>query len=66
LIIESWGEQISVSDYPAESVAHFPMIVGSCMCIQSGADCDDWDGDGHDDDSNGDGVSHGDYSTRST
>jgi hypothetical protein len=36
------------------------------MCIQSGADGDDWDGDGHDDDSNGDGVSHGDYSTRST
>jgi hypothetical protein len=66
LIIESWGEQISVSDCPAESVARFPIIVGACMCIPSGADGHDWDGDGHDDDSNGDGVSHGDYSTRST
>ena len=38
-----WGEQISNSDFPA--AARFPVIVGVSMCMQSGADGDDGDGD---------------------
>jgi hypothetical protein len=63
LIIGSWGEQISNSDFPAESAARFPSIVGVFVCCQSGAEGDDHDGDGHDNDSNGDGVNNGDYSS---
>jgi len=66
----SWGEQISDSDFPAESAARIPSIVGVCVHIWSGADGDDGegdDGDGDgDDDSDGDGVGDGNYSTRST
>ena len=66
--VDNWilGREISDSDFPAESAAHFPSIVGVCACIQSGADGDYGDGDGHDDDRDGDGVGDGDYSTRST
>ena len=60
--IESWGEQISNSDFPAESAACFPRIVGVCVRIRAGADGDDGDGD----DGDGDGVDDGDHSTRST
>jgi hypothetical protein len=59
------GEQISDSDFPAESAARFPSIVGVCVHICSEADSDAGDGDG-DDDSDGDGVGDGNYSTRST
>ena len=62
MIIGSWGEQISDSDFPAESAARFPSIVGVCVRIRSGADGDDGDGD----DGDGDGVGDGDHSIRST
>jgi len=60
--IGSWGEQISDSDFPAESAARFPPIVGVCVRIWSGTDGDDGDGD----DGDGDGVGDGDHSTRRT
>ena len=60
--IGSWGEQTSDSEFPAESAARFPLIVGVCAHIRSGADGDD----GHGDDGDGDGVGDGDHSTRST
>jgi len=73
----SWGEQISDSDFPAESAARFPQIVGVCVRIWAGADGDDGNGDdgngddgngdaGDGDDGDGDGVGDGDHSTRST
>jgi hypothetical protein len=49
-----------------ESAARLPPTVAICVSILSGADGDDRDGGGHDDDCKGDGVSDGDYSTRST
>jgi hypothetical protein len=36
------------------------------VCIHSGAECEGRNGDDHDDDRDADGVSDGDYSTRST
>jgi hypothetical protein len=60
--IGSRGEQISNSDFPAESAACFPRIVGVCVRIWAGADGDDGDGD----DGDGDGVGDGAHSTRST
>jgi len=61
------GEQISDSDFPAESGTRFPLIVGVCVRIRSGADGDDGDGDGEGDgDGDGDGVGDSDHSTRST
>ena len=65
MIIGSWGEQISDSDFPAESAARFPSIVGVCVYIWSGADDDNGNGDGNDD-SDGDSVGDGNYSSRST
>jgi hypothetical protein len=58
-------------DFPAESATHFPLFEGISVCIWPQADGDDDDGnDGNsvrnDDDSNGDGVGDGSYSTRST
>jgi len=55
-------EQISNSNFPTESAAHFPPIVGICVHIWSGADGNSGDGDNGD----GDGVGDGNYSTRST
>jgi hypothetical protein len=55
--IVSWREQISDSDYPAESAARLPPIVAVCLHIRSWA---------NDDDSEGDGVGDDDPSTRST
>jgi len=52
-----WGEQISDSDFPAESAGRFPSIVGVCVRIRSGAAGEDGDGDGDGDI---------DHSTRST
>jgi hypothetical protein len=57
-----WGEQISYSDFPAESATHFPSIVGVCVHNYCRADGEESDGDG-DDDSNGDAVGDGNYST---
>jgi len=68
----SWGEQISDSDFPAESAACFQQVVGVCVCIWTGADGDDGDGDdgygddGDGDDCDGDGVGDGNHSNRST
>jgi hypothetical protein len=50
----SWGEQISKSDFPAESVTHFQPIVGVYVHIRSEAEGDDANGDNGDGD-NGDG-----------
>jgi len=46
--VDNWilGEQISDLDFPAESAARFPSIVGVCVRTWSGADGDDGDGDG--------------------
>jgi len=60
--IGSRGEQISDSDFPMESAARFPPIVGICVHTWSAADGDDGDGD----DADGDGVADGNYSTRFT
>jgi hypothetical protein len=38
--------QISDSDFPAESTARFPSIVGVCVRTRSKAAGDDGDGDG--------------------
>jgi hypothetical protein len=55
------------SDFPAECVTCFPRIVGICVRILAGTDCDDGDGDdGDGDDGDGDGGGDGDYCTRST
>jgi hypothetical protein len=67
-------EQISDSDFPAESATFFLRIVGVGVCIWAGADGDDGnsndgdrdDGDGDHGDGDGDGVGDGDYSIRST
>jgi len=65
--IESQGEQISNSEFPTESAACFPLIVGVCAHIWSGADGEGGNGDeGNGDDGNGDGVGDGNYSTRRT
>jgi hypothetical protein len=48
--------------FPAESAAGSSWIVGVCLRIQSGADGDYGDVDGHDDDSDGDDVGDGDPS----
>jgi len=63
--VRFWGEQISNSDFPAESCTCFPSILGVCVHIQFGADGDDGNGNGN---GNGDGVgdSYSDYSIRST
>jgi hypothetical protein len=71
MTIGSWGEQISDSDFPAESAARFPRIVGVCVHIRSGADGDDCNGNGDGDGDGdgvgvGDGVGEGDHTTRST
>jgi hypothetical protein len=63
--IESRGEQISDSDFPMESTACFPLIVGVCVHIWSGANGDGGNG-GDGDDGNDDGVGDGNYSTRNT
>jgi len=55
--------EISDSDFPPESSASFPSIVGVCVCIRSGADGEDGDGDGNCD---GDGDGDSGHSTRST
>ena len=61
MTIRTWEEQISDSDFPAESGTRFPLIVAVCVRIRPGADGDDDDGDG-----DGDGVGVSDHSTRST
>jgi hypothetical protein len=63
--IRSWGEQISESDFAAESCTCFLSILGLCVCIRSGPDGDDGNGDG---DVVGDGIgdSYSDHSIRST
>ena len=40
-------DQISNSDFPAESAARLPSIVGVCVRIQSMADGDDGGGNGN-------------------
>ena len=50
LDLEESRIQISDSDFPAESAARFPPILGVCVRIRSGAD----------------GVGDGDHNTRST
>jgi hypothetical protein len=61
--ILSWGEQISDSDFPAESCTCVPSILGVCVRIRSRADGDDGDGDG---DGDGIGDSYSDHTIRST
>ena len=78
-MVHNWilGEQISDSDFPAESAACFPPFLGVCVRIWARADGDDGDGDdgdgddgdgddGDGDDHDGDGVNDGDHSARST
>jgi len=54
-----WGEQISGSDFLAESAARFPSILGVCVRIRSRVDGDDSDGNG-DGDGNLNGTVNGD------
>jgi len=54
-----WGEQISGSDFLAESAARFPSVLGVCVRIRSRVDGDDSDSDG-DGDGNVNGNVNGD------